>query len=492
LPVLTATTDVENLLQISDHSRDRHLFGPGPKRILALDGGGVRGAISVAFLERIEAIFEAYQRRLLTDYIAAQEQRARAGEAIDEPLLARAGEKLAAPFRLGDWFDLVGGTSTGALIAGAVALGFNTGDIKEFYLERAANVFKPGWRIPGLQVKFDAGALRKEIDAIVEDRTLDSDDLITGLCVVSKRLDTGSPWIIANNPRAPYWESRGRDPATKEMGHIGNRHYKLATLVRASTAAPSFFDPEILQIIEEDEGHLRATGPREQDWLERLSEKLSQFPQIKLLVTRWQARRVARRKAKHPNQDTHGMFVDGGLTPYNNPSLALLMQVVLKPYGLCWTLGPNNLSIVSIGTGSFRSRLSFEELGWARNIQIALNSLLSMMGDSQTQALALMQWLGETPNAWPINSEIGDLGKELPPGHHWFRFMRYDLPLETTWLNTTLGKSLDDATIARYRNMDDASIIQTIYELAAEAAALQVKKEHLLPKSGAGGQTASA
>src|SRR5262245_21995445 len=36
--------------------RDRHLFGPGPKRLLALDGGGVRGAITVAFLEQIEAV----------------------------------------------------------------------------------------------------------------------------------------------------------------------------------------------------------------------------------------------------------------------------------------------------------------------------------------------------------------------------------------------------------------------------------------------------
>src|ERR1043166_5084653 len=39
-------------------ARDYHLFNNGSKRILALDGGGVRGAISVAFLERIEQIFE--------------------------------------------------------------------------------------------------------------------------------------------------------------------------------------------------------------------------------------------------------------------------------------------------------------------------------------------------------------------------------------------------------------------------------------------------
>src|SRR5262249_12688881 len=164
-----------------------HLFGPGPKRLLSFDGGGVRGAISVAFLERIEAIFAEHQRALLTSYIAAQEQ---AG--IGDANLAAAKEKLASPFRLADWVDLVGGTSTGSLIAGAIALGFNTKDIKKFYIERAPYVFqRPFWRIPGLQAKFDARALQQEIDTIVGRRTLDSDDLITGLSVVSKRMDTG-------------------------------------------------------------------------------------------------------------------------------------------------------------------------------------------------------------------------------------------------------------------------------------------------------------
>ena len=98
----------------------------------------MRGAISVAFLERIEAIFAEHQRKLLADYIAAKE---RAGVA-DENLAAARKTSLPAPFRLADWFDLVGGTSTGALIAGAVALGFNTANIKKFYIDRAPFIFQ--------------------------------------------------------------------------------------------------------------------------------------------------------------------------------------------------------------------------------------------------------------------------------------------------------------------------------------------------------------
>ena len=217
---LSDTTNVvENLLQ-TKNTRDRHLFGPGHKRVLAFDGGGVRGAISVAFLERIEAIFIDHQRKLLTDYIAAKE---RAG--VSDEKVGAARKKLEEPFRLADWFDLVGGTSTGALIAGAVALGYSTEHIKSFYTDRAPFIFQaPFWRIPGLQAKFDARALQQEIDTIVDDRTLDSDDLITGLSVVAKRIDTGSPWILTNNPRSPYWESKAPDPAKNDPGYIGNRH----------------------------------------------------------------------------------------------------------------------------------------------------------------------------------------------------------------------------------------------------------------------------
>jgi len=129
-------------------SRDRHLFGPGPKRILSLDGGGVRGVISVAFLERIEAI-----------------------------LSEQAGE----PARLSDCFDLIGGTSTGAIIACALALGKSTDELKDIYHRLAPRAFQRSrFRIPFLQPKFDVAGLRREIAAIVADQTLDSTELRTG------------------------------------------------------------------------------------------------------------------------------------------------------------------------------------------------------------------------------------------------------------------------------------------------------------------------
>src|ERR1044072_1137778 len=93
-----------------DHSsRDRHLFGPGPKRILSLDGGGVRGVIAVAFLERIET------------------------------LLARRGGRQAG---VGGHFDLIGGTSTGAIIATGLALGKSTLEMKEIYHRLAPLAFR--------------------------------------------------------------------------------------------------------------------------------------------------------------------------------------------------------------------------------------------------------------------------------------------------------------------------------------------------------------
>jgi uncharacterized protein len=371
-----------------DCARDWHLFGPGPKRILSLDGGGVRGAISVAFLERIETLLS---------------------------------ERLRQPIRLGDWFDLVGGTSTGALIAGALALGYRTNQIEEFYLRLAPHAFQPNrWGIPLFQAKFNADGLRAEILRIVQERTLDSRDLITGLCVVTKRMDTCSPWIVANNPRAPYWND---GPA-----HDGNARYSLATLVRASTAAPHFFDPEMLTISKHEEG----------------------------------------------------LFIDGGVTPFNNPALALFQLVTFRALGICWPSGPDALTITSIGTGTHRPRFSYADEGIGRFAKLAYYALMSLMTDAETFTLAQMQWMGKCLTEWPINSEIGSLAQDVPQGGKAFSFMRYDVKLEVDWLRDELDVKISESDAERYRCMDNPAIVNDIYAIAKLAARKQVKAEHWL------------
>jgi hypothetical protein len=412
---------------VVENSRDRHLFGPGPKRVLALDGGGVRGALTVAFLERIEQL-----------------------------LSEREGKNV----RLGDYFDLVGGTSTGAVIAGALALGYRTEQVKEFYLKLAPFAFKrQRWRIPLLQAKFDARGLRQQIEDVVGNRALDSTDLITGYCVITKRMDTGSPWILSNNPRAPYWQS--------SSGDIGNKDYPLVNLVRASTAAPHFFDPELLPI------------SRDKTMLPDALAKPLNVP--------WPARAVQallRRfgLGRHADIDpgTYGLFVDGGVTPHNNPSLALFQMATLSPFNIKWPTGPDRLTIVSVGTGTYRPRLSYKSLGFARFTKLAFHALLSLMTDAEMLVLALMQWMGECPAPWQINSEVGTLASEMPPGGKMFRFLRYDVKLEKDWLARELNYHASDDDIARLRGMDDPAAVHDLYKIGCMAAEKQVKLEHLI------------
>src|SRR5206468_8549742 len=87
------------------HLADRY-HQPSPRRILALDGGGIRGLITLGVLARME------------------------------DLLAEA-TKSGPEFRLCDYFDLVGGTSTGAIIAAGLARGMSVAELARLYREFA-------------------------------------------------------------------------------------------------------------------------------------------------------------------------------------------------------------------------------------------------------------------------------------------------------------------------------------------------------------------
>src|SRR5690349_20203848 len=87
-----------------------HLSKTSPKRILASDGGGIRGALTLGYLERIEAIL-------------------RKQNGNDES------------FRLSHYFDLIGGTSIGSIIAACLAIGMKVSDITKMYMDLGARIF---------------------------------------------------------------------------------------------------------------------------------------------------------------------------------------------------------------------------------------------------------------------------------------------------------------------------------------------------------------
>ena len=381
---------------MNKHPLEERLRAPGPKRILALDGGGVRGILTLGFLERIEQI-----------------------------LAHRYGDP---DFRLCDYFDLIGGTSTGSIIASGLAIGkpvselislydsMSSGIFRRFSIDRRAGVFFS---------KYRAAPLRRRLKAQFGDITIGSDEIRTGLAIVSKRIDTGSVWIVHNNPSGKYF-----DVNEDEDKAFPNKDYLLHQVVRASTAAPTYFDPE------------RFAVEQSKSWLP-----------------------VAFRK--------RGEFIDGGVSPHNNPSLILLVMATLEGYGLKWPMGEDALKVVSVGTGTVDNQLT----GRGPAIKMGGLAALSMMSDADQLVQLMMQWMGDTNTHWEIDSEVGDLSSDSLSGKKFFKYSRYNVQLNGKWLSESLGETLDDKDIREMSKMDNARKVGQLLELGRKAADRQIEED---------------
>lgn len=252
--------------------RDRwDLWGPladryreeRPRRILALDGGGIRGLITLGVLERLESELAA-------------------------------AHGLGPDFRLCDEFDLIGGTSTGAIIAAALARGMSVAEVADFYRAFGQEAFTKRSIFLRWKSLYEKGGLTERLQHTFGETTdLSPANLRCLLTIVTRNTTTDSAWPVSSNPAATY-----NDPARPDC----NLRIPLWQLVRASTAAPVFFPPEVL---------------------------------------RWD-----------PNDPTKAFtFVDGGTTVYNNPAFLLFRMATEPAYRLGWRTGERNLLVVSVGTG---------------------------------------------------------------------------------------------------------------------------------------------
>jgi uncharacterized protein len=362
----------------------------GPKRILALDGGGIRGILTLQFLQAIESLIKK-----------------------------RFGDKTL----LCDYFDLIGGTSTGSIIAAGLACGMTVQALEDLYKNIGAKVFQTEWwskyALKGvLAPKFPSEPLQAELDRqLGAGTTLDSDKILTGLMIMAKRLDTGSPWPLNNGGRGKYAAQDGA--------------LRLTQIVRASTAAPTYFAPEAIRISRRD------------------------------------------------GTSVDGAFVDGGITPFNDPTLQLLMLAALQGHGFCWPAGKNNLLLISIGTGRYQQTHTAEDLLRAPAAQQGITSLQSLMDDCERMNRATLQWLTNCLTPWIIDRAVGDMKLDSQSGPQLATYVRYNAILEPAWLMTELGLDLAADKLEQIRKMDDPSNLSDLADLGRLAAAKQVKPEHL-------------
>src|SRR5215467_16275482 len=246
------------------------LASGGPRKLLAIDGGGIRGVLSLQIVEEIEKLLIKESGRM--DY------------------------------RLADYFDYVAGTSTGGIIAAGIAIGMSVKEILDFYLNNGAAMFDKAGILRRLQYHYNSEPLALQLQKVFgAPTTLGAPELETLLLLVMRNATTDSPWPISNNPYAKY--NAAAHPAC-------NLKFPLWQLVRASTAAPTYFPPEVIVL-----PSARPTGERE------------------------------------------FIFVDGGVTMYNNPAFQMFLMATLDRYWALkpdarWRSGADRMLIVSVGTGT--------------------------------------------------------------------------------------------------------------------------------------------
>ncbi|HYV84281.1 MAG TPA: CBASS cGAMP-activated phospholipase [Patescibacteria group bacterium] len=190
-------------------------------RILALDGGGIRGIFTASYLATVEDLL---------------------------------------PGRICDYFDLIVGTSTGGIIGLAIAFGIPARRVLNLYLERGPRIFGRG-RTLGmiLRPKYRNAQLARSLRDIFGERVLN--EALTPVCIPSYELTNSYPRIWKDQ-HADDLVSWGDQPAWK--------------IALATSAAPLYLPG--IQIISGDshvDGGLFANNPT----LVGLTEAVQSFRQ---------------------------------------------------------------------------------------------------------------------------------------------------------------------------------------------------------------------
>jgi uncharacterized protein len=365
------------------------ILAPGPRKLLSIDGGGIRGVLALEILDKIEEIFA----RGRADYVLAED------------------------------FDYIAGTSTGGIIAAGLSCGMRVSEVMDFYEKSGPKMFEKEWLVKRLNANFKSEPLAQELQAVFgAETTLNSDRLRTLLLLVMRNATTDSPWPISNNPFAKY-----NDPARP----TNNCGIPLWQLVRASTAAPTYFPPEPIEIA----GKIH-------------------------------------------------LFVDGGVTVYNNPAFQMVLMATLDkfwpnaPEGQRgWATGEKNMLVVSVGTGFCPiadDALSASDMTLLYNVSHIPSAL---MNAAQIEQDLLCRTLGKCLAGDPLDREVGDLigSTNGLVREKRFTYLRYNADLTLKGLDA-IGCTIDDP--APLRDLAATSQIGALRKVGRAVANARVEAGH--------------
>jgi hypothetical protein len=156
-----------------------------PKRILALGSGGVRTAIALGYLERLEQV-----------------------------LSARYGDP---DFRLSGYFDLIGAGGGSAIIAAELARGRSVAEASTTFIKTIrAMLSSKSLLAMARGALYSPDKAQAVLRASFGDIAFASPELETGLCVILTRLDTGEICSLTNHPSIGSSE-RGRLPLSQAL-----------------------------------------------------------------------------------------------------------------------------------------------------------------------------------------------------------------------------------------------------------------------------------
>ena len=355
----------------------------GPRKLMAIDGGGIRGVLSLMVLAKIESMLIEESKR--PDY------------------------------RLADYFDYVSGTSTGGIIAAGIAMGMSVEEILAFYVNNGAKMFDKASIFRRLQTKFESEPLALQLQSVFgKATTLGAPEIESLLLLIMRNATTDSPWPISNNPFAKY----------NEVGRPGwNLQFPLWQLVRASTAAPTYFPPEVI--------------------------------------------------------DCGGkpfIFVDGGVTMYNNPAFQMFLMATVDRFWIKaapekrgWKTGVDEMLIVSVGTGTSAGEnytLKPDEMNLLFNattipsalMYAALNEqdfLCRVFGDCVAGPLLDREVDTMMPSQGPLNAKL-------------FRYARYNAELTAKGLTALGCGRIEPTSVQKLDSIDAIPDLQTIGKAVAE------------------------